>query len=382
MLIKNASVYVNDKRKFEKKDILTVNGKIVDMGQLDCSDTDVIDVGGQPVVAGLVDVHTHGRSGYDFCGAGAEELHVMAKDYALCGVTTVMPTIASAPLERMVYAAERACGFIPHREEADLIGIHIEGRYLNPNKKGAHSYELISGLLADELDGFGNCSPLHISGAYELDRDGSFSAKALELGATLGLGHTEATFGEARLAEKRGVTSYTHLFNAMPPLHHRDGGAVCAALTGNCFAELICDGIHLSPQMIKLAYLMLGSERTVLVSDSMEATGCADGDGYSICGNSVTVKNGVPYTLDGALAGSTLTLDRAVNNLIDFCGIPLTEAIICATENPAKQIGVFDRLGSIDIGKKADLLFLCSDERLDIEKVMVRGEFINEITDS
>ena len=375
MLIKNANVYVNTTRQFEKKDILIVDGKIADMGQLDVTDNDVFDAQGCYVVAGLVDVHTHGRAGYDFCGASEGQLHQMARDYARHGVTTVMPTIASAPLGEMVAAAERVCGFTPDGKDAAFCGVHLEGRYLNPSKKGAHAVELISGLCASELDAFANCSPLHISGAYELDGDGSFCDRALKMGATLGLGHTEATFGEARLAEKRGVTSYTHLFNAMPPLHHRDGGAVCAALTGECFAELICDGIHLSPQMINLAYSMLGAERTVLVSDSMEATGCPDGDGYSICGNAVTVKDGIARTADGALAGSTLTLDRAVNNLIDFCGIPLTEAILCATENPARQMGVFDRLGSVDIGKTADLLFLHNGERLNIKNIIIRGGF-------
>lgn len=377
MLIKNASVYVNATRQFEKNDIFISDGRIAAIGQLDAAENDVvIDVKGKPVVAGLVDVHTHGRAGHDFCCADSEALHKMARDYALHGVTTVMPTIASAPFEQMVDAARGVCDFVAGGGETELCGVHLEGRYLNPKKKGAHAEHLISKPCAKELDFFAKCKPLHISGAFEFDVDGSFSKKALELGATLGLGHTEATYAEARLCEQRGVSAYTHLFNAMPPLHHRDGGAVCAVLTGDCLAEIICDGIHVSPQMIRLAYSMLGAERTVLISDSMEATGCPDGDGYSICGNAVTVKDGIARTEDGALAGSTLTLDRAVNNLIDFCGIPLTEAILCATENPAREIGVFDRVGSVDVGKTADLLFLRDENRLDIDKVMVRGTFI------
>ena len=376
MLIKNANVYVNTERRFEKKDILIEDGVIADIGQLECDTAEVLDAQGQPVVAGLIDVHTHGRAGYDFAEASDLGLHKMASDYAAHGVTTVMPTLASAPLEQMRAAAERVCSFSPCAGEAELCGVHLEGRYLNPNKKGAHAENLISELRAEELDTFGKCLPLHISAAYELDHGGSFARKALELGATLGLGHTEATYEQSRICEKQGVTSYTHLFNAMPPLHHRDGGAVCAALTGDRYAELISDGIHVSSQMVGLAYSMLGAERLVLVSDSMEATGCPDGDGYSICGNAVTVKNGIPYTNDGALAGSTLTLDKAVNNLMDFCGIPLTEAILCATENPAREIGVFDKIGSVDIGKRADLLFLKDTGRFDIEKVMIKGRFI------
>lgn len=376
MLIKNANVYVNATRQFEIKDILITDGIIADMGRLEAADGQVIDVAGSPVVSGLIDVHTHGRAGHDFNDADDAALHKMARDYAARGVTTVMPTLASAPLESMVEAAERLNGFSPDDGEADFCGVHLEGRYLNPKKRGAHAEGLISDLRADELELFRNVFPLHVTAAYELDTDGSFSARALEMGATLGLGHTEADFAQARLAESRGVTAYTHLFNAMPPLHHRDGGAVCAALTGEGYGELICDGIHIAPQMIKLGFSMLGYNRTVLVSDSMEATGCPDGDGYSICGNAVVVKNGIPYTVEGALAGSTLTLDSAVNNLIDFCGIPLSEAILCATENPAREIGVFDRIGSVDIGKSADLLLLENTDRLDIKRVMIRGKFI------
>ena len=376
MLIKNANVYVNAKRQFEIKDILITDGVIADIGQLDTDGCQVIDAAGAPVVSGLIDVHTHGRAGHDFNDADEAALHKMARDYALRGVTSVMPTLASAPMDMLAEAAGRLNGFSPDDGEASFCGVHLEGRYLNPAKRGAHAEHLISGLRAEELELFGDISPLHITAAYELDSDGSFSAKALEMGATLGLGHTEASFAQARLAESRGVTAYTHLFNVMPPLHHRDGGAVCAALTGEGFGELICDGIHIAPQMIKLGFSMLGDKRTVLVSDSMEATGCPDGDGYSICGNAVVVKNGIPYTVEGALAGSTLTLDRAVNNLIDFCGITLAEAIPCATENPAREIGVFDKLGSVDIGKSADLLFLENTHRLDIKRVMVRGKFI------
>ena len=174
------------------------------------------------------------------------------------------------------------------------------------------------------------------------------------------------------MAESRGVTAYTHLFNAMPPLHHRDGGAVAACLMGDAYAELICDGIHIAPEMVNLAY-SLKKDRLVLISDSMEATGAADGE-YSIAGNPVTVKNGKALTHDGALAGSTLTLDKAVQNLMDFCHIPLSRAIICATQAPAKEMGIFDTCGSIAVGKRADIIFADMDEqRFNIRQVMLRG---------
>ena len=219
------------------------------------------------------------------------------------------------------------------------------------------------------------CPRLHISAAFELD-DGSFARKALSIGATLGLAHTAATYAEAKRAEEWGVRSYTHLFNAMTPLHHRDGGAVCAAFEGDAYTELIGDGFHISPEMVRLTYRLKGVDRLTLISDSIQAAGCPDGD-YASLSDPYYVKDGRAYTYSsGAVAGSTSHLGECLNNLIDFCGIPLSEAIISATATPAKQVGVYDICGSIDEGKRADLLFLRGCERLDIEKIMLRGEFI------
>ena len=377
MLLKNCHVYRNETQSFERLDVLVENGAIAQLGEICADGHQTVDLGGKWIVPGLIDVHTHGRAGYDFVSAPAEALPVIAADFARHGVTSVMPAIASAPFEEMLAAADRINKYCPKSGEAELCGVHLEGRYLNVKRKGAHAEKYLSELKADELDSaiLKECKALQISAALELDADGSFSRKAKEIGATLSLGHTDATYDEARRAEKNGAVAYTHLFNAMPPLHHRDGGAICAALTGECFAELICDGIHIAPQMIRMAYGMLGSKRAVLISDSMEATGCPDGE-YSIAGNPAIVSNGIARTPEGALAGSTLSLDGAVENLMEFCCIPLTEAILCATENPARQIGVFHSRGSVDIGKRADLLVLSSPEKLGIEKIMINGEFI------
>ncbi len=377
MLIKNAWVYRTVTRSFELRDVLVNNGVVSKIDEFCDSSEEAFDARGYYILPGLIDTHTHGRVGKDFLNAKNKDLGRMLKDYAKRGVTSVMPTVASAPWKEMLETVIRVCVYGVKEGEAELLGAHLEGRYLEPKKRGAHKEELISSLRADELDNdiLRMCKPLHITAAFERDVDGSFSKKALSLGATLGLGHTNASYNEARMAEERGVTSYTHLFNAMPPLHHRDGGAICSALMGTCFAELICDGIHISPEMIKLAYSLLGNDRTVLVSDSMEATGCDDGI-YYIAGNKAIVKNGMALTEEGALAGSTLTLDDAVRNLMRYCDIPLTEAILCATRNPAKQIGVFDRLGSIDVGKRSNLLFVRNIETFDIERVMINGRFI------
>lgn len=378
-VIVNAYVYRNSDRDLLPMDILIEDGRISALsergGLVGQGGIEVLDAEGAAIFPGLVDVHTHGRSGADLSACSDGELHRMCRDYASCGVTTVMPTIASAPLEEMARSARQMIGFVPAENEAALCGVHLEGRYLEPKKRGAHAEELLAPLNAEELELFSGILPLHISAAYELDGDGGFAKKALEMGATLGLGHTCATYAQSKEAEKRGVTAYTHLFNAMPPLHHRDGSAVAACLTGDAYGELICDGIHIAPEVVKLAY-GCKRERLTLVSDSMSATGCEDGE-YSIAGEPVTVKGGRALTHSGALAGSTLTLDRAVQNLMDFCDIPLTEAILCATEAPARQVGIFDECGSIDAGKRADMLFCDPDPTaLKIRKIMLRGRLI------
>lgn len=380
MLIRNAMIYNSKDRVFFAGDILIHGGKIAAVGSVDIpSDlTCVIDAKGRRVIPGLIDVHTHGRSGCDFVNDNAD-LSKMAVAYAMRGITTVMPTIASAPLSRMAMAAEKINTFCPSDAEAELIGVHFEGRWLNTAKKGAHAPEMLASLDARELDTVTawrkNDTPIHITSAFELDEDGSFAKKALSLGATLGLGHTCATYEQAKRTEELGVTAYTHLFNAMPPLHHRDGGAVCAALEGNCFAELICDGIHVSPEMIRLAYKNLGNTRLVLISDSMEATDMPDGS-YNIAGNPASVKDGVALTDDGALAGSTLSLDTALKNLMSFTGASLEDTLPCATENPAREIGIFNTVGSIDVGKSANLLILSSDKDFIIDNIILRGNKI------
>ena len=377
MLIKNGLVYKNNERRFLPLDILVKNGRIsaiAERGALDGGNAKVIDADGMRLTSGLIDVHTHGIAGKDFLCADNSDLLRMSRAYLSHGVTTVMPTLASAPLEVMVEAASRISSFESFGG-ARFCGIHLEGRYLNPEKKGAHAIEFLAKPNGEELDLFAELglSAFHISAAFELDTDKSFLHKALSIGATAALGHTAATYRQAEEIERAGVTAYTHLYNAMPPIHHREGGAATACLLGNAYAELICDGIHVCPEVVALTY-KVKRDRLTLVSDSMEATDCPDGE-YSIAGNPVTVKDKIARTHDGALAGSTLTLDKAIENLMAFCNIPLEDAIISATEAPAKEVGIFDDCGSLDVGKRADILFIDRDS-FKIGSVMQSGEML------
>jgi N-acetylglucosamine-6-phosphate deacetylase len=190
MIIKNANVWDDKSFSFARGDIHIRHGVIDAIGDLsEMIDDCVIDAEGKPVIPGFIDVHTHGGAGHDFVGVPAEDLHEMARFYASHGVTSVMPTLASAPLPEMEDAAKLMTAFVPAADEADFCGVHLEGRYLNPTKKGAHAPHLLAPLNASELDceGFRSCRALHITAAYELDTDGSFAEAAKAIGATMGL---------------------------------------------------------------------------------------------------------------------------------------------------------------------------------------------------
>ncbi len=370
-LFRGGHVWKNDHSFEPNCSVLIEDGKILSVGAdcPVCAADEILDANGLFVLPGLVDVHTHGRAGFDFSTATREQMLLMKADYARRGVTSLFPTLASATVADWLRAISdiQACGY---------DGIHLEGRYLNPTKRGAHAPELLAPLDASELDRVLSAIdlPCHLSAAFELDGDGSFSACAKQHGATMGLCHTAATALEAKLAIERGVTAFTHLFNAMPPLHHREGGAVSVGLTSDAWVELIADGLHICPDMIALTWRCKSPDRVVLITDSMEATGCPDGE-YAIAGQRVTVKNGRAETDDGALAGSTLNLWQGVKNLMQFASVPLEDAIACATLNPARMVGIDKTVGSITPDRRADLLLV--DENLCIREVFAAGERIS-----
>ena len=370
VLYKNAKIYDSHSQTFIEGDLLTDGALIAAAGN--CPRYDMYDkteqLDGKMLIPGLIDIHTHGRAGGDFISADNDMLVKMSKDYLRTGVTTLLPTLASAPLEDMYSASDRLADLVGKEETCNYAGVHIEGRYLNPKRRGAHAEKLLAPPNKDELERFvfrmrSRNGQVHITAALELDADGSFAKRAIELGATLGLGHTDATYEEAVKAIERGAVTFTHLFNAMPPLHHREGGAVCAGLADSeAFCEIIADGFHISPPMVRLAYLCK-REKLVLITDSMEATGCGDGE-YSIAGMPVTVKDGKARTHDGAIAGSTLDLFDAVQNLSAFAGIPFEKALFCATASPAMAVGLYDRTGSLERGKAADMLVLDKNKKI------------------
>lgn len=388
-LFKNAAFWhAHPAPTFTVSELLVENGIILAHGAPDTLPTDgaeIVDLGGALVAPGLVDIHTHGRAGGDFTSADTEMLAHMARSYLASGVTTVMPTLASAPLDDLVAAAERIEATAHTKGGARWLGLHLEGRYLHPDKRGAHARELIAPLDGDELAGLLQRmrypSPMRLTAALETDTDGSFFDVADRLGIHLSLGHTTATYAQASALIGWGVQSLTHTFNAMPPLHHRDGGAVAALFDAAMqhrpvYGELICDGIHVSPEMIRIAYRILGYQHTLLITDSMEGAGCPDGS-YTIAGLPVTVKDGRAVTSEGALAGSTLSLWQAVCGLAAFCDVPLAEALYCATYAPARLCDVQHEIGTLEVGARADMIVI-DPERQALLAVYLAGERCTE----
>lgn len=338
-----------------------------------------IDACGCHILPGFVDVHTHGRVCEDFNFSDGEGMRRAALSYARAGVTSLFPTLASAPFSELCRAAELVRSMKGDSGGACFLGVHLEGRYLNQKKRGAHNPEYLAPLDPAELDAFMESAglPAHITAALELDGD-AFARRALELGATLGLGHTDATYDEAYAAWKKYGVSFTHLYNAMPQIHHREGGAAAAALMSGGYCELICDGMHIAPHMVDFTLKIIGLDRLVLISDSMAAAGATDGD-YLIAGTPAHVVDGIARTPDGALAGSTLDLRRAVENLARFCNITIADAVKAATLNPAAEVGLAGEVGTIAPGARADMLFCHVDEnekKIDLCRVFVGGKEI------
>lgn len=361
--------------KFERANVICRDGYIAEISSYVPSGYERIDVTDKYLIPGLIDVHTHGIAGGDFNYASENKMGKMCYAYAKQGTTSIMATLASQSMTKLfnsIYAINQ------HRinencDKANVIGIHMEGRYLNPKMRGAHAEELLALPSVNELKSLFNImmpTPAHFSLAPELEGAEEFIKAAHELGATVGIAHTSASYEEAERALDLGATSFTHTFNAMTPVHHRmPGAAVCSLNSDRAYTEIICDGIHLHPGIVKLAYNAKPKDKLVLITDSMSATTMDDGE-YGIAGTKVYVKDGRALNEDGVLAGSTLTMFNAVKNMMKFCNISLNEALKYATINPCKMVGA-DFVGSLEKNYRADLIVLSDIEDPKIYDVYV-----------
>ncbi|MER6117028.1 N-acetylglucosamine-6-phosphate deacetylase [Streptomyces sp. A0642] len=334
-----------------------------------------IDLSGHWIVPGFVDMHNHGGGGASFTSGTVDEVLTGVRTHREHGTTTL---VASTVTGEMDFLAERAGILSELVEQGDLAGIHFEGPFISPCRKGAHSEGLLRHpdpaevrKLMDAARGTAKMFTL----ATELP-GGIDSVRLLaEHGVIAAIGHTDATYEQTVEAIDAGATVATHLFNAMPALGHRAPGPIAALLEDERITvELINDGTHLHPAALELAYHHAGAHRVALITDAMDAAGFGDGR-YQLGPLAVDVEDGVARLVEGgSIAGSTLTLDTAFHRAVTIDRIPVGDVVQSISANPARLLGVYDRVGSLEPGKDADLVVLDEDFRLT--GVMRRGEWI------
>ena len=350
---------------FHRQDLYT-NGKIITASD-EVNDGKVIDAEGLYVLPGLVDIHTHGAVGHDFCDGDITGLKKIAEYEKSCGITSFCPTSMTFSESRLSKIFETVNNLHPSDNDnlARIAGINMEGPFIASSKKGAQNGDYIQNpdieMFARLNEKCDNQIRI-VTVAPELDGSMDFISKYQDK-VTISLGHSDASYETAAAAIKAGATHVTHLFNAMPPLNHRNPGIIGAAADSeNVMVEIICDGIHLHPSILRTAFKTFSDERVILISDSMEATGMPDGE-YELGGQRV-YKDGAHATLsDGTIAGSVSNLFDCMRNAISF-GIPPESAIKAATCNPAKSIGLLGKIGTLAVNAYADIILLNKDFEL------------------
>jgi N-acetylglucosamine-6-phosphate deacetylase len=329
-------------------------------------------------IPGFIDVHIHGAGGRDVMEGTREALSTITKKVAQHGTTSIVATTVTASTDDTLHAVEGISKYIPQQLEtgdfrAEILGIHFEGPFLSKERRGVHPPNLLQLPSAEVLQKFlhaaaGNARILTI--APELLGAMPCIDAARSLGMVVSIGHTDATYEQARAAIAHGAHHATHAYNAMRPFSHRDPGVIGAVLTSpEVNAELIADGIHVDEIAMKVLLQAKGPEHVLLISDGTPATGMPDGK-YKLGGIEVTVVDGVCRDAAGKLAGSTLTLDRALRNIVAL-GIPLANAVRMLTLNPATVLGIEFKKGALRTGADADILLL--NEALQITQVWARG---------
>jgi N-acetylglucosamine-6-phosphate deacetylase len=333
-------------------------------------------------VPGFIDIHIHGAGGHDVMEGTSEALRSITRKVSEYGTTSLVATTVTASTDQTLHAVEGIARYITKQYEteepqAEILGIHLEGPFISKERRGVHSSKFIQLPSAETLSRFlkaaaGKARILTI--APEVLGAAPCMEAAREAGLVVSMGHTDATYEQARAAIARGARSATHVYNAMRPFSHRDSGVIGAVLTTQeVNAELIADGVHVEEAAMKLLLLAKGAAHVTLVSDGLSATGMPDGK-YMLGETEVIVTGGVCRNSNGFLAGSTLTLDRALRNIVAL-GISLPDAVRMLTLNPASLLGIEFKKGSLRVGADADILLL--DERLHLAGVWVRGTALN-----
>ena len=375
MFYTNARIFVDD--AFHMGAFEVVDGKF---GAIlpENVPADAIDLGGATVIPGLIEVHSHGAMGYDFSDGSYEGLVEIAKYFLSCGVTSFAPASMTLPYDVLEKAFATAKRIVEEQPEncSKLRGIQMEGPYFSYAKRGAQNPDY---LKAPDFEGFQKlyegCGGLVriVDVAPELPGAEEFVKKAKEL-CTVSIAHTDSDYDHAKLAVDAGVTHLTHLYNAMPGINHRNPGVIPACVENpKVRAEIICDGLHIHPASVRLAFSMFGGERMILVSDSGRCAGQPDGTQFELGGQMATLIGGVARLDGGTIACSATNLYQCLVNCISW-GIREEDVVRACTYNPACSLGVEAQVGSIATGKVADFLVCAPD--YSSKRVFLAGQEI------
>ena len=338
------------------KSVIIKDGKIAEV--TDNINSGDINAGGNRLIPGLIDVHTHGCVGSDTMDADFEP---MCRFYAEHGITSFLPTTMTMGYD----ALERVTNAETDFKGANILGFHFEGPYISHKHKGAQNEKYIKNPSNEDFERFKNVKMITV--APELEGSMEF-IKAVAPDCAVSLGHTDCDYETAINAIENGAICLTHTYNAMPPLHHRNPGPIGAAFEKHIYAQLICDGFHISKPVVLATYKMFGADRMTLISDSIRCAGLPDGE-YESGGLKVFLKDGAARLADGTIAGSSATLLDCVKTAVKF-GIPFDDAVKMASETPANMLGI--KKGRIEQGYDADLLIV--DNEINLKTVIINGE--------
>lgn len=372
MIIKNAEVYLEN-GTFEKKDVYIQEDKFT---QHLPEDVQVLDAEGCYLIPGLTDIHFHGCVGRDFCDGTEESIQAIADYEASVGVTTIVPATMTFDEERLTNIA-RAAKAHKNEKGAILCGINMEGPFISMAKKGAQNGKYIHKPDVEMFDRIQEAS----GGLVKLVDIAPEEENAMEFirakkgEVVISIAHTTADYETAKEAIENGATHVTHLYNAMHPINHRNPGPIIAASDdAHCEAELICDGVHIHPAIVRNTLKMFGEDRVIFISDTMEAAGLPDGM-YELGGQPVKAVGNRATLADGTLAGSNTNLMQCMRTAVCQMQVPLETAVRCAAVNPAKSVGIYDKYGSITPGKIANAVLL-NKEDLTVKQVILKGKLL------
>jgi len=360
----------------EKGKIIAMTDKKEDLTIL--KNVKIIEAQNKFIVPGYIDIHVHGGGGSDVMDGEYEAIKQVATTHSRFGTTAFLPTTMTMTKDKIIKSLKSIHeARLKGTGTAEILGIHLEGPYINPEKKGAQKEEDIKKVSVEEFLEFnqasGNLIRL-VTIAPEMPGAVDFIRWLHQQGIIVSVGHSNATYKQVQEGIQAGLSHVTHTFNAMRGLHHREPGVVGAALSSpKLIVEMIADGIHLHPIVLKILTQIKESEKLVLITDAMRATGFKEGT-YDLGGQEVIVTQGQAKLKNGTLAGSVLTMDKAVKNLVTKVGISLLNAVQMASYNPAKCLGIDDKKGSLELYKDADIVIL--NKNLETELTMVAGKVV------